>query len=232
MSDRIASTLLIIVKLSCKRHLLELIKCGIHLLSWIFSLKHYASRCWSVVTTWGTWIWMKLITLCPSWWREKRRPRWRPWSATAPRTSCGSNTTTFTVSTFSSVVGLGKFLWNHGCERVSLLQACSGLAFSLSCASSRFYSGPHISAASQILYHSMLKRCTWHQCDFLVELAYSFRASYCSCTHDWSLLLLVPAPACSLLTLHAVSSQYLDFHNFSDSEQFVVYFNTPVDVIS
>lgn len=35
---------------------------------------------------------------CPFWWREKKTLRWRRWSAMAPHTSCGSNTTTFTVS--------------------------------------------------------------------------------------------------------------------------------------
>lgn len=57
-----------------------------------------ASRCWSAVTTWGTWTWMKSTILCPCCWRGRRTLRWRPWSATAPRTSCGSNTATSTVS--------------------------------------------------------------------------------------------------------------------------------------
>lgn len=58
----------------------------------------YRSRSWLVVTTWGTWTWMRLTTSCPSWWRGRKMQRWRRWSATAPRTSCGSNTATFTVS--------------------------------------------------------------------------------------------------------------------------------------
>lgn len=46
---------------------------------------------------------MKSTTSCPSWWREKRRLRRRQWSATVPRTFCGSNTATFTVSTWLHV---------------------------------------------------------------------------------------------------------------------------------
>lgn len=47
---------------------------------------------------------MKLTTLCPSWWREKKRLRWHQWSTTAPHTSCGSNTATFIVSIYLCIV--------------------------------------------------------------------------------------------------------------------------------
>lgn len=55
-------------------------------------------RCWYAVTTWGTWTWTKSTTSCPCCRRGRRTSRWRPCSATAPRTSCGSNTATCTVS--------------------------------------------------------------------------------------------------------------------------------------
>lgn len=80
---------------------------------------------------------------CPFWWREKKTLRWRRWSAMAPHTSCGSNTTTFTVSKESLLL------------RDVLCGACWKEAFTADTINI-YVNSP--------LYHSIVFHSGWHSC--------------------------------------------------------------------